>query len=163
MFKVGQKVNLWQIEVLLRERLTRVHRSVVVTITEVKTGTPGEFSGTPTMLQSLRGIGDDGLVYEKHWNHWPESQTNDFATQWSPCEHWDWASPHEAIYAYNSFVREGKQKYNMVDRIVGPDGKDIIPQGGVERCKIHDQYYHAGDDGEMRCFVCFLEKIRRTA
>lgn len=159
-YRVGQKINLWQTEVSLEERLTRVHRSVVVTITEVKTGTPGEFSGKPVSLQSLRGLGDDGQIYEKHWDHWPESQTNDFASQWSRCEQWDWALPREAAHAYNEFVREGKQKYNMVDRIVGPDGNDIVPQGDVERCEVHDQYHHVGD--EMKCFVCFLEK-RKTA
>ena len=157
---IGQKVNLWQTEILPKERLTRVLKSVVVTITEVKTGTPEEFSGTPVSLQSLRGLGDDGHVYEKHWESWPESQTSDFATQWSPCEHWNWAIPREAVHAYNDFVREGKQRYNVVDRIVGPDGNDIIPQGDVERCESHDQYYHVGD--EMKCFVCFLEK-RKTA
>jgi hypothetical protein len=162
-YRVGQKVNLWQTEVLPKERLTRVHNSVIVTITEVKTGVPGHWSRTPTSHQSLRGVGDDGRIYEKHWESWPESQTNDFLTQWSPCEHWDWAMPREAVQAYNDFVYFGKQKHNVVDRIVGPDGNDIVPQGDVERCETHDQYYHAGDDGDTKCFVCFLEKIRRTA
>lgn len=152
-YRIGQRVNLWQTGVFPGERLTRVQRSVVVNITEVKTGTPGEFSGSPVSLQSLRGMGDDGQIYEKHWDSWPESQTNDFSDQWSFRRDGHWI-PLEAVSAYNRFVREGKERFKVVDRIVGPDGNDIIPKGDVLHCMEHDQYHHAGD--QMGCFVCFL-------
>lgn len=157
-YRVGQKVNLWQVEVFPDERIVRVLRSVIVTITDVKTGVPGHWSRTPSSQQSLRGLGDDGHTYEKHWESWPESQTRDFSDQWTHCEHWDWEAPREATDAYNSFVREGKRKYNLVDRIVGPDGKDIIPGGDTEHCTTHDLYRNAGDT--FGCIDCRLGKIK---
>lgn len=158
-YNVGQKVNLWRIEVDGPNRVTRVLKSVVVTITETKTGVLGEFSRKPVSLQSLRGIGDDGTSYEKHWDSWPEGQMNDFSDQWSTVDDSeDFWIPKEATSAYHNFVRYGKRELKVVDRIVGPDGNDIIPQGDVTHCEKHDEYDNVGDP--IGCIECFKEARR---
>jgi hypothetical protein len=158
-YRIGQKINLWQVDV--RNRETRILKSVIVTITEEKTGVLGHWSKKPQTHQSLRAVDDQGLVYEKHWRIWPESQTATFADRWSlrgdGAPHpdrvdWYYWHPVEAHSAYNSFLyykREG-----IVDRIVGPDGKEgIIPLGDVVKCEAHGEYgLKAGD-----CFDCWMD------
>ncbi len=158
MRNIGDKVNLWQYEIDVRNRLTRVTKSVIVTITETKTGAPGEFSRQPVSSQSLRGTGDDGLMYEKHWDSWPESQTSDFQEQWTArFEGGDFWIPKESTSVYHDFAKYGKKKLKVVDRLVGPDGNDIVPQGDVLHCKKHDEYYDKND----QCFPCFADEHRK--
>ena len=160
MYNVGQRVNLWNVEIDTEARRTRILKSVIVTITDIKTGVPGDYSRRPSSFASLRGLGDDGKVYEKHWDYWPESQTNCFLGSWSPRADGvkrDFWIPQEAASAYNSFVHEGKHKFNMVDRIVDADGNDIIPQGDVAYCVLHDEYFHNGS----HCSACLLEEMRK--
>jgi len=134
-----------------------VLKEVLVTITEVKTGVPGFFSLKPVSMHSLRGIGDDGKLYEKHWVNWPESQTNDYLGQWSIRDDGEgddrfWI-PKEAVHAHNMLSDLKKQFPN--EKIVRLDksGQPIVPKGDVEYCEKHDDYRHKGS----KCFECAIE------
>jgi hypothetical protein len=123
-------------------------KEVIVTITEIKVGVPGQFSQTPSPSQSLKGQGNDGKVYEKHWEFWPESQTMDYITQWTLRDDGVgrepfWV-PHEAIYVYDA-VREGM-------RIIDQQGNDIRPKGDFVYCREHNSYAHTGG----RCIHCII-------
>jgi len=130
----------------------------MVTITETKTGVPGEFSRKPVSSQSLRGIGDDGKVYEKHWQYWPESQTHCFTDTWSirddgAGEEYFW-NPREAVYVYD-FVSRHFKKTGIRAMIVGlPSGMEMKPKGEITYCVEHDRYWHQGTE----CLFCRKEK-----
>lgn len=164
--KIGQKICLWQEEVYRETGLVTVLKEVVVTLTEIKTGVPGEFSETPTNLESLRGVGDDGKVYEKHWYYWPESQTNDFIDRWSLREDEDgdgrivfW-SPVEAVYAHNRLADHNRKhgEEHGVLRRVDKAGNAILPKGDVVHCEKHDEYHYP----DSKCFRCFLEEHKKA-
>lgn len=147
MYKLGQKVCLWQTNIVPGSYQITVVKEVIVAITEIKTGVPGEHTGNPSTLQSLRGVGDDGKTYEKHWNVWPESQTNDFSSSWSMRDdstvgnhYW---IPAEAVYLYD-VKRESKSNGKIVS-LVDQNGADIKPKGDVVYCERHDSYNHAGN------------------
>lgn len=149
MFKVSQKVCLWQLAHGLRGIL--VMKEVVVTLTEVKTGALGALSREPVSMQSLRGVGDDGKHYEKHWESWPESQTGTFSDQWSwredelegdPMMEVGWI-PFEAVHIYNY-----AKLYNIT--LIDKDGNAITPKGDVVYCAEHDRYWHEG----VECRFC---------
>lgn len=156
----GQKVCLWHEVVDQDAGIVRVIKEVIVTLTDVKTGTPGEFSRTPMSGQSLRGIGDDGKLYEKHWNEWPESQTDDFMDRWSVRTDGEgdnsfWA-PREATYAHNRLI-DRNLNHGATHGIfyrVDTKGEPILPKGDVIHCEKHDQYDYPGS----KCFRCFLEE-----
>ena len=160
-YEVGQVVCLWQEE--LRPGKVTVLKEVLVTITGVKTGVPGFFSLKPVSMQSLRGIGDDCKLYEKHWVNWPESQTNDYLGQWSSRDDGEgddrfWI-PKEAVHAYNT-LNDLKKRFPD-EQIVRLDksGQPIVPKGDVEYCEKHDDYRHKGS----QCFWCILEGRRDSA
>lgn len=163
MYAIGQKVCLWQIAHSNQPTIPptiHIFKEVIVTITEIKNGVPGEFSRKPVSSQSLRGIGDDGKTYEKHWESWPESQTNDFIEQWSMRE--DGAdgerfwTPHEAIYVYDAVSRHQKHEGGERIKIVGfPSGEEMKPEGDITYCQEHDRYWHKG----VECFFCRTRKI----
>lgn len=161
-YRIGQRVCLWQ-EVLEGD-VVRVLQEVMVTIADIKTGVPGSVSGKPTSSQSLRGLGDDGKVYEKHWNHWPESQTSDFAEQWSFTDGGNWGVPFwvpkEAVYAHNN-LRMANERFKGGNPIVRLDVNDqpILPKGDVVYCGRHDEYNHEGS----RCIWCHMEKEKEKA
>jgi hypothetical protein len=163
LYKVGQKVCLWRENVDGDHATITVLKEVIVTITETKTGVPGEFSGDPASQQSLKGIGDDGKVYEKHWDEWPESQTDDFIDRWSLRDDGDevnqfW-SPVEAVYAYNRLVGHNQkhgESHGFLTR-VDRNGELILPKGDVVRCDKHDEYYYPNS----KCFQCFVAEYRK--
>lgn len=150
MYSIGQEVCLWQIHPEHRNGQITVLKEVIVTVTAIKTGVLGQFSQTPSSSQSLMGRGDDGKVYEKHWEFWPESQTIDFIGQWSirgdGHSSSPWWFPHEAVNVYDA-IREGM-------RIVDLYGKDIRPKGDFVYCAEHDSYAHM--DG--RCVHCIIDE-----
>ena len=157
-YKVGQKVCLWQLAPLRhgQGRVVKVLKEVIVTITEIKDGVLGEFSQKPVSAQSLRGIGDDGKQYDKHWDVWPESQTRDYREQWSlrddaGGEDPFWA-PYEAAQLYGQFIRAGKRDGEPF-KIVNEAGVEMKPNGDTTHCEKHDEY-SLGDD---TCFWCRLE------
>ncbi|OGG73056.1 hypothetical protein A3A38_01920 [Candidatus Kaiserbacteria bacterium RIFCSPLOWO2_01_FULL_53_17] len=167
MFTVGQKVCLWHIG--RRNGLTvPVLKEVIVTITEVKTDVPNEVSGKPMSDQSLRGTGDDGKPYEKHWDSWPEEQLRDFATSWSMREDGatesdpfpDWI-PREAVHAYNSMVLYRKHHIGADEQVVLLDstGQPAKPKGDITHCATHDRYQHAGTE----CFHCLMARRKKSA
>ncbi len=158
--KTGQKICLWQEKVDRETGLVTVLKEVVVTLTEIKTGVPGEFSETPTNLESLRGVGDDGKVYEKHWDYWPESQTDDFIDRWSMREDGlgesNFWSPVEAVYAHNRLAdhnRKHGEKHGVLHR-VDQAGNAILPKGDIVHCEKHDEYHYP----DSKCLRCFLEE-----
>lgn len=160
-YEVGQVVCLWQEE--LRPGRVTVLKEVLVTITGVKTGVPGEFSRRPVSMHSLRGIGDDGKPYEKHWDSWPESQTNDFLGQWTFRDDGEgddrfWI-PMEAVHAYNTLNAFKKHFPNEPVVRLDKSDKPIVPKGDVEYCEKHDDYRHKGS----QCFWCILEGRRDSA
>ena len=154
-YAIGQKVCLWQIKVSCGE--IRVLKEIIVTITDMKTGVPGQWSREPMSLQSLRGLGNDGQLYEKHWNSWPEAQTRDFIEQWSPHKEGEnyWI-PQEAVYVYDTVSRNNKlqSQFSGEIRLVDQTGQLIKPKGDVVYCEEHDRYSHAGDE----CFWCHIAK-----
>lgn len=156
MYKIGQRVCLWQTNIVPGSYQITVVKEVIVTITEVKTGVLSANSRIPMDLQSLRGIGQDGKTYEKHWNVWPESQTNDFLPSWSMRDdattdignrYW---IPVEAVYIYD-IIRDSK-KTGRVARLTDLAGADIKPKGDVVYCEKHESYSHAGNP----CIFCVL-------
>ncbi len=158
--QVGHKVCLWQEKVDFHTRVVTVLKEVIVTITETKTGVPGEFSGRPCSCQSLRGIGDDGNKYEKHWDYWPEAQTRTFNDIWSirgdgVGEHKTWM-PKEAVHAHNELVRIN-EKLNPDKKLVRVDtqgNQNIVPKGDVDCCEEHDEFTHKGE----KCFFCMVNE-----
>jgi hypothetical protein len=156
MYTVGQKICLWQ-EVVTNSQVL-ILKEVLVTITETKTGVLGQWSRKPVSGISLRGIGDDCKVYEKHWEYWPESQTNCFTGEWSMrddgegvgvAKYW---TPKEAVHAYSELKYANKAlKMNLVR--VDLQGNPIVPKGDVGYCAEHDMYHHVWDT----CFSCFME------
>ena len=149
MYEIGQKICLWQMGKMVEKKIT-ILKEVIVTITESKAGTPLEFSQTPAKSQSLRGIGDDGLLYEKHWNIWPESPGITFDSEWTTRDdgngenpHWD---PYEAFTFYNSL--------NRTFTIVYSNGEKAVPKADIAHCEKHDQYF----DINGECFVCWIKE-----
>jgi hypothetical protein len=155
-YVIGQKVCLWQ-EDIRHGMGVVVLKEVIVTVTEIKTGVPGHWSRTPVSSQSLRGIGDDGKVYEKHWESWPESQTNCFTDQWSMRDDGEgddpYWTPKEAVYAYNDLSRYNSgREVNVLVR-TDVNGNSILPKGDFVHCAVHDLYGHSG----QCCFKCLIE------
>ncbi len=156
MIKKGHKVCLWKEEI--RNRNVVVVKEVVVTITDTKTGVPGEWSNEPTSHQSLRGLGDDGKVYEKHWEEWPESQT-DTSGMWSMREDdgevW---IPQEAAHLHNKLNDHNRKHVGLYLKRVDLQGNPILPKGDLTRCEAHDEYLLPG----RNCFQCLLGRSRRA-
>lgn len=153
MFHVGQKVCLWQEEIETGK--VTVLKEVIVTVEEIKTGVLGEFSEKPSTLQSLRGIGDDGQEYQKHWRYWPESQTQDFNDRWSMRDDGEgefsfWV-PKEAVHAYNDLSRFNREHGHGITRL-DKAGNPILPKGDVDHCVEHDFYSHK----DTRCWYCYV-------
>ncbi|OGF61166.1 hypothetical protein A2662_03365 [Candidatus Giovannonibacteria bacterium RIFCSPHIGHO2_01_FULL_45_33] len=161
-YSVGQKVCLWQIQyekqfdsIFLNSVKLHVLKEVIVTISEIKTGVFGEFSNKSVSAQSLRGVGEDGNFYEKHWESWPESQLQDFIDSWSIRDDGNGDSrfwiPKEAVYVYNSVSRQNGP--NALT-LVGDSGITIEPKGDVVYCEKHDRYSHR----DNKCFFCRVPK-----
>lgn len=157
-YEVGKTICLWQEKIDFEKRVVTVLKEVLVKITETKTGVLGEFSGKPVSGTSLKGVGDDGKEYEKHWDSWPESQTNCFTDQWSVRDDGEgddhfWF-PKEAVHAYNSLRRANEKASNNIVR-VDTLGQPIVPKGDVTYCNKHDEYRHEG----QKCLGCLIEKV----
>lgn len=158
-YAIGQKVCLWQVEHTPGSANLTVAKEVIVTVTEIKNGVPGEFTREPVSLQSLRGVGDDGKTYEKHWETWPESQTNDFIDQWSIRDDGEgdqkfWI-PKEAVYVYDMASRRNRPSALT---LVDPSGTTIKPKGDVVYCEVHDSYSHQNSE----CLFCLMDKRRQA-
>jgi hypothetical protein len=156
-YQVGQKICLWQVG--YRNQPTEspalhILKEVIVTITETKIGVPGEFSQEPVSSQSLRGLGDDGKTYEKHWDSWPESQTNCFTDSWSMRD--DGAggeqfwTPMEAVYVYDAVSRHSKHSGDTIKIVIGASSEEVKPKGDISYCAEHDRYWHRGTN----CLFC---------
>lgn len=154
MYKLGQKVCLWQTKIVPGSNQITVIKEVIVEITGIKTGVPSAHSRTPVNLQSLRGIGEDGKIYEKHWDVWLENQINNFSSFWSMRDdatidtgnrYW---IPVEAVYLYD--VKRASRSNGKTVSLVDQNGADIVPKGDVVYCKVHDCYSHAGN----HCAFC---------
>lgn len=158
MYKIGQKVCLWDLEFSFENPAVRVSREVIVTIIEIKTGAPGEFSRQPVSSQSLRAVAEDGTEYDKHWESWPESQTNTFTSHWSfRRDNGQFWTPREAMHVYNEFS-DAKKKYPEL-QLVGIDGKLIKPTGdALVYCDKHDSYEYESTQWTPNCFWCRLDK-----
>jgi hypothetical protein len=157
-YKVGQSVCLWQEMTNHKTGIITIVKEVIVKITETKTGVRGEFSRSPTDMTSLRGKGNDGKIYFKHWDYWPESQTSNFIEQWTlrndgEGEKKFWI-PKEAVFLYNEVVRYNERfKKNIT--CVDTAGQPIVPKGDVEYCKKHGEYHYKG----VICFGCMVEHL----
>jgi len=102
-------------------------------------------------------MGNDGKIYEKHWEYWPESQTNDFIDQWSMRDDAEddfrfWI-PREALHIYNAVSRT-KGGIKLLDK-----SGAAKPKGDVVYCEKHDYYSYSN----KKCFRCVhLPVSRRT-
>lgn len=159
--EVGHVMCLWHEDV--KPEGVTVLKEVLVTITETKTGVPGEFSRNPVSSQSLRGIGDDGKTYEKHWESWPESQTNCFTTQWSMRDDGEGDNPFwipkEAVHAYDELRRAKEQHPELKLERRDKNGQPVLPKGDVVHCAEHDEYTHKG----TTCFSCHVAERAAVA
>lgn len=159
MYEVGQTVCLWQEQVDFKAAIVTVLKEVLVKITETKTGVLGEFSNMPVDMQSLKGVGDDGKEYTKHWDMWPESQSNLFIDQWDCRDDGEGDNPiwfpKEATHAHNDLNRANKKLEKKIVR-VDTAGQSIVPKGSVDLCEKHDYYSHKGSE----CFECLMDKVR---
>lgn len=159
MIQEGNKICLWKESPEIKEGKVVVVQEVIVTITDTKTGVPGEWSNKPARQQSLRGLGDDGKIYEKHWDEWPESQT-DLAGQWSmrddDGEVW---IPQEAAHLHNK-LNDHNRRHGDTHPLKRVDlqGNPILPKGDLSRCEAHDEYLLPGH----KCFQCLLGRKRRA-
>ena len=158
-YEIGQAICLWQEIVDFENGVVTVMKEVLVKITETKTGVPGEFSNKPVDMTSLKGVGDDGKEYTKHWDYWPESQTNSFIDQWDCRDDGEgddkfWF-PKEATHAHNDLCRTNKKLEKKMVR-VDVNCKPIVPKGDVDHCEQHDYYSHKGG----KCFGCLMEKVK---
>ncbi len=159
-YHVGQRICLWQMHIDFKNKLAIVVQEVIVTITEWKTGVPGYFSQEPVSGRSLKATSSMGLLYKKHWESWPESQTSCFTDQWSlridgmtpeglPAEEGSLDSfwyPKEAASEYGDATRHG---FSVVDI----HGNPMVPKGDVVLCREHNSYDHVG----IPCLECYLE------
>lgn len=159
MIQKGHKICLWK-EEIFNDKVVVV-KEVIVTITDIKTGVPGEWSNEPTNRQSLRGLGDDGKIYEKHWDYWPESQTDDFMDQWSMREDdGDVWVPQEAAHLHNKLNNHNRRHGDTHPlKRVDLQGNPILPKGDLTRCEAHDEYLLPG----RKCFKCLLERSKKRA
>jgi hypothetical protein len=157
-YEVGKVVCLWHEDV--QPGSVTVLKEVLVTITETKTGVPGEWSREPVSSISLRGIGDDGKTYEKHWDSWPESQTNCFTGQWSTRDDAEgvWV-PKEAVHAHGALRRHNEQYPSKQLTRKDRNGQPILPKGDVTYCEKHDEYDHLGSE----CLLCSLDARKKVA
>ena len=165
MYEVGETICLWQEKIVPGTEenpgSVMVLKEVLVTITGTKTGVPYEFSGEPASGTSIRGIGDDGKVYEKHWDFWPESQTCGFQDQWSVRNDGEgddpfWA-PKEAVHTHNQLQGFNKENGSNIRRL-DKNGNPILPKGDVVYCEEHDDYRHRGGS----CFHCLIEEMKKA-
>lgn len=160
---MGMRVNLWQVGRNARPGWPRfalpILKDILVTVTEIKTGTPGNISGKKASFQSLRGMGDDGIVYEKHWDHWPENIGESCVDSWTAradgaYEETFW-TPKEATYVYNvsrTFKDDGVS-------LIGDHGRILMrPRGHINYCKTHDEYWPGG-----LCFSCQSQSRKQVA
>lgn len=163
-YSIGQIVCLWEVKDLSPgETAIVVAREILVRITEIKEGVPGEFTRRPAGT-GLKGIGDDGKEYVKHWDSYPESQTCTFAVEWSMREdgttdkdfpYWiprESAPFHSEVYRENT--RGGKQL-----KLVDLKGNPVEPKGDLEKCHEHGTFHYLA----AKCSHCRLaEAIARN-
>jgi hypothetical protein len=168
-YHVGQKINLWQHHIDTKTRTTRILKSVLVTVAEVKTGVKQDYTDEPSTDESVLAFAEDGTRYERFWDRVPISQTSDFYGQWSMRDDGEltpgynplfrlW-KPMEAWCVYNDYLHYGVKKYNLVDKILGPDGQAIVPSGDVTKCEKHGTY----QPKHIECFECVLENLSKKA
>ncbi len=154
LLKVGDRISLWLVDFFTTPGTIQITREILVSITEEKTGAPRQFSREPSSFQSLKGIGDDGRLYEKHWESWPESQNADFTERWSQSyENNSLVTPFEAYRIYNDVARVNRVKQAL--RLLGPDGSAIKPNGDkLAHCKTHDMYSYESEFFTEQCLLC---------
>ncbi|MCX6788874.1 MAG: hypothetical protein NTZ36_03300 [Candidatus Jorgensenbacteria bacterium] len=156
MYEIGQRVCLWDAQIFLGSTEARIIREVVVTVTETKTGVPGEFSKYPSPFESLRGIGEDGKIYEKHWELWPEIYGCNFSTVWSTrSDDGHMWTPVESLHLYNELVSHENEPndFTLVDSI----GNAIRPKGDFYYCEEHDSYWSR----RIECFWCNIDNLSK--
>lgn len=131
----------------------------MVRIIDEKTGVPNMVTGMPVDSQSLRGITEDGMVMEKHWDAWPEHELLDYMVRWSSDIRYGWDVPYEAFRCYNYFT--GIKVINPRLLLIGPDGNEIRPKGdNLFHCEKHDRYVLG--DLNRECFYCQTDPYTYT-
>jgi hypothetical protein len=153
-YHVGQTVCLWNAIYDSKRKNFRVIREVLVVITDVKTGVRIDDSDRVTSHQSLKGVDENGKVYEKHWNLWPERGKQDFSTRWSRVFERDdsvWV-PVESIHAYNN-ISHGKERGTNIS-LVDNRGVQVKPKGdNIVFCWMHNRYWYGTKSNEA-CQQC---------
>lgn len=153
-YRIGQKVCLW-LEII-NDHGAFVAREVVVEVCDSRVGVRTKESRRLVMAQSLLAVTPEGVVYEKHWDFWPEDQTGAVFAEWTPRVDGVGAraiwTPKEAVFAYNH-LRLGHK--GRAVRHKDCRGMVILPKGDVEYCPRHDHYMYRGEP----CFQCWLERV----
>lgn len=157
-YKVGLRICLWQIDKPLFTNRLVVVKEVIVTLNGVKTGVPTQVEGVPSTYLSLRGVGDDGQLYEKHWDRWPDALCADPLSLWSARDDgvdgqvW---MPREAFQLYNLFASQRRMNLRAFV-LEGLKGLEAIPKGDLVHCEAHDDYSLPGDP----CLSCLGDAQR---
>ncbi len=156
MYKIGQRVCLWEEKILPYRVL--VTKEIMVTITEIKVGVPLANTGVPTSNIGLKGVDDSGNQYEKHWNVWPIDDNNvcnggvhfwTKVTSDSVVE-----QLNEAVHAYNELRICNHMSVMDRDR-VDSNAQPILPKGEVAYCSAHDEYFY----NRGSCALCQVRKV----
>jgi hypothetical protein len=126
---LGQKIRLWKYHVETRQFL--VDQQFMLTVTEDLGD--GKYTGTL----------EDGSVYSyENGVWWAESAEGEMKLDM-------------AMHIWNIAMR--KAEYNMRVLLL-PEGRNIEPDGDVEKCEKHNRYFLSGN----RCLGCRMD-ARATA
>ncbi|MES2986204.1 MAG: hypothetical protein V4686_03725 [Patescibacteria group bacterium] len=153
-YKIGQIICLWELVPPYGNPIIVV-REILVTITNIHENVLGKESKCPAGI-GLKGIGNDGKVYEKHWDTWPDDQMQ-------PDIFWTWREdgtmlpqpslwlPFEAVLYYSWVFRRNSGNIKIVDK----DSNPIEPKGDLEKCSTHGTFYYPGAE----CISCKSAKM----
>lgn len=158
-YRVGQKILLGQTRTTMGSSRITVLQTVMVTITDIKTGAPGFYSKKASPLPSLLAQDENGQRYGRNWLHWPEGTSSDPEIVWARlnANNEEEGPPlHELCRLYN---REVACRMGQRDRCLleGPRGRpfpmETFDLGDAKFCRRHDFIICPGDDVCPECNV----------
>ena len=165
-YKIGQEILLAQTRANFGSSRIVVVRTLMVAITEMKTGAPGFYSMKASSLPSLLAKGNDGHRYGRNWKHWPEATACDPEIVWVRLNEKDDADGpqlHELCRLYNRDVacRMGQRDRCLLESARGqPFPMEAIDIGSAKFCLRHDYIICPGDEECPECNV--LGRKRRV-
>ena len=140
-----RQVCLWGVQQESGCSKTQVLKEIIVTVF-AKSST-NQTEPREHVRHHLRGLGNDGHIYEKSWKQLPGINMP-VPIQWVAHHGKDpnWV-PLEAVGVYNTL--SNSPEFTIVDA----SGNSIKPKGDVAYCEKHDRYWHLDD----MCAGCVVE------